>query len=136
MQGRAVTSEQVEKMLDGLRHGMTRRAASAFAGYSKTTLYAMLEKDEDRTLLTAIENAEGEAEAAYTQLVADAAVNPKNWTAAAWWLERRKPDDYGRRDRLEVKVDIKTIVQRVAAERGLDEADVMAEVERIMAEAR
>lgn len=133
-QGRSVTTEQIERMLDGLRHGMTRRAAAAFGGYSKTTLYRMLEND-DGTLVTAIEKAEGEAEATYTKLVADAAVSPKNWTAAAWWLERRHPDDFGRRDRLDVKVDLKAIVAKVAAERGLDEADVMAEVDRILAEA-
>jgi hypothetical protein len=65
----------------------------------KTTLYRMLDRD-DGTLVTAIEKAEGEAEATYTKIVADAAV--KNWTAAAWWLERRRPDDFARRERVEM----------------------------------
>ena len=133
-QGRQVTSKQVEKLLEGLRHGMTRRAASAYAGMHHATLYRMLAADA--TLATSVENAEGEAEAAYTKLVANAAADPKNWTAAAWWLERRHPDQFGRRDRLDVKVDMKAIVQKTAAERGLDETEVLAEVERIMAEAK
>lgn len=98
------------------------------------TLYRMIAADA--TLATEVEKAEATAEFTYVSKIAIAADDPKNWTAAAWWLERRHPDEFGRRDRLDVKVDIKTMVQKVAAESGLDEADVMAEVERIMAEAK
>ena len=101
MQGRAVTDDQIERLLAGLRNGLTRRAASGAAGFSKTTLYRMIEHD-DGTLVPAIEKAEAEAEATYTALVATAALNPKNWTAAAWWLERRRPDEFGRRERVEM----------------------------------
>ena len=132
-QGRAVTSEQIDRLIEGLEHGMTRRAAAAFAGFSKSTFYRMLEAD-DGTLGTAIENAEGKAEAAYTKLVADAAVNPKNWTAAAWWLERRHPDDFGRRDRIDVKIDLRALAEKVAP--GLDADAVLAEAERILSEAQ
>lgn len=131
-QGRAITSEQTERLLEGLRHGMTRRAAAAYAGFGKSALYDMI--DRDRTLRTAIENAEGEAESAYTKLVANAATDPKNWTAAAWWLERRHPNDFGRKDRVEVKVDLRTIAERVAP--GLDVDAVLAEAERIMSESK
>jgi hypothetical protein len=132
-QGRSVTSEQIDRMLAGLRLGMTRRAAAAYAGYSKTTLYRMIGND-DGTLVTLIEKAEGQAEATYSQLVANAAVSPKNWTAAAWWLERRHPDDFGRKDRVEVRVDLRTIARKVAPDVDVDE--VIAEAERIMAESR
>lgn len=101
MQGRAVTSEQTEKLLNGLRLGMSRRAAAGNAGFSKTTLYRMIESDPDGTLVTAIEMAEAEAEASYTGIIAKATADPKNWTAAAWWLERRRPDEFARRERLE-----------------------------------
>lgn len=101
MQGRAVTDENITRLLDGLRRGMTRRAASGYAGFSKTTLYRMLDED-DGTLGTSMEKAEAEAEAAYQTIVANAAADPKNWTAAAWWLERRHPEDYGKRERVEM----------------------------------
>jgi hypothetical protein len=101
-QGRAVTTEAIEKMLDALRLGMTRRAASGAAGFSKSTLYRMLENDTDGTLLTAIEKAEAQAEATYSTIVANAAADPKNWTAAAWWLERRHPADYAKREKVEM----------------------------------
>lgn len=129
MQGRAVTGEQVEKLLFGLRNGMTRRAAAGAAGFSKTTLYRMLDNDTDGTLVTAIENAEAEAEATYTALVAQAAMEPKNWTAAAWWLERRRPDDYGRRERVDISFDFRREAERL----GLDPDQAVAEAERILA---
>lgn len=132
-QGRAVTSEQTERLLEGLRHGMTRRAAAAYAGMSRTTFYRMMDADKG-SLVASVENAEGEAEAAYTKLVANAASEPKNWTAAAWWLERRHPDSFGRKDRVEVKVDLRTIAEKVAP--GLDVDAVLAEAERIMSESK
>jgi len=98
----AVTDARIEKLLHGLRMGMTRRAASGYAGFSKSTLYRMLEDDPDGTFGTAIENAEAEAEATYSAIIAREAAIPKNWTAAAWWLERRHPQDYARRERLEM----------------------------------
>jgi hypothetical protein len=101
-QGRAVTDEAIEKLLGALRVGMTRRAAAGVAGFSKTTLYRMLDNDPDGTLVTAMEKAEAQAEATYSTIVANAAADPKNWTAAAWWLERRHPQDYAKRDKVEM----------------------------------
>ena len=102
MSGRAITDERIEKLLHGLRMGMTRRAAAGYAGFSKTTLYRMLEGDTDGTFGTALENAEAEAEATYSAIIAREAALPKNWTAAAWWLERRHPQDYARREKVEM----------------------------------
>lgn len=98
----AVTDARVEKLLYGLRMGMTRRAASGYAGFSKSTLYRMLEDDPEGTFGTALENAEAEAEATYSAIIAREAAIPKNWTAAAWWLERRHPADYARREKVEM----------------------------------
>lgn len=130
-QGRAVTGEAIEKLLQGLRLGMTRRAASGFAGFSKTTLYRMLEND-DGTLGTEMEKAEAMAEATYSTIVANAAADPKNWTAAAWWLERRHPSDYARREKVEITVDLRREAERLASELGLDVSAVMAEAEAVL----
>jgi len=100
--GGAVTDERMERLFQALRVGMTRRAASAVAGFSKSTFYRMLEDDPDGTFGTAIEKAEADAEAAYTEVIAKATIDTKNWTAAAWWLERRRPQDFARRDKVEM----------------------------------
>lgn len=36
--------------------------------------------------------------------IRDAAVDPRNWTAAAWYLERKFPDRWGKIDRAKVEV--------------------------------
>jgi hypothetical protein len=98
--GRRITSKQADKVLEGLRMGMTRRAAAGFAHMDRVTLWRMIGRDA--TFATAVENAEGEAEATYSAIVARATADPRNWTAAAWWLERRHPSDYGKRERVEM----------------------------------
>lgn len=133
MTHRAVTDQKIEKLLNGLRLGMTRRAACASSAIALRTFYRMLENDADGTFGSLIEKAEGEAEATYTALVAQAAMVPKNWTAAAWWLERRRNQDYARRDKVEMSIDLRTVAARIAEESGLDPDAVMAEAERVLA---
>jgi hypothetical protein len=124
MGGPHVTSSQVERLLDGLRIGMTRSAACASAGFSRMTLYRML---ADATFVTEVEKAEGEAKGIYESKIAQAA-DAGTWQAAAWWLERRHPDEYSRRDRVEVTFDLR----KFAEERGLDPDEVMAEADAIL----
>jgi hypothetical protein len=112
---------------------MTRRAASGSAGFSKSTLYRMLEED-DGTLRDAIESAEADAEATYTSVVAMA--TPHSWQAAAWWLERRKHEDYALRQKVDMSIDIRRAAEKVAEEAGLDPETVLAEANRILEESR
>jgi hypothetical protein len=123
-----LTDARVEAILNALRTGCTRRAASAVGGISHTTLYDWMKND--LTLATAVERAEGEAEATFTAIVAKAAVT--SWQASAWWLERRKYMDFGRRDKLEMTVDLKAEAEKLASQLGLDPAEVLAEAEAIM----
>jgi hypothetical protein len=58
------------------------------------------------------------------------AANDGTWQAAAWWLERRRPDDYSRRDRVDVTV--RQEAQKLAAQMGIDAAELIAEAERIV----
>ena len=125
--------KRLEAFLNGLRLGMTRRAAYGAVGISKTTFYRMLDQDADGTLRDLIEKAEADAEARYSGLVARAADEPKNWTAAAWWLERRRHEDYARREKVEMTVDVRTLAAQIAEQAGLDADEVLAEAERILA---
>ena len=59
-----------------------------------------------------------------------------SWQAAAWWLERRKSDDYARRDKVDMTVDVKREAERIAASMGLDPDAVLAEAQRVLAERR
>ena len=45
-----------------------------------------------------------EAKAIHRNVMVIQTASKKNWTAAAWWLERRCPDDFGRRDTIHQKI--------------------------------
>lgn len=126
-----MTAERTEAILQALRLGMTRTAAAGTCGIHYNTLARMVESDGEFRL--AVEEAESWAEGRYSALVARAAEDPKTWTAAAWWLERRHWQDYGRRERVEMTIDMRGLAEKVAAADGLDADALLAEAERILA---
>jgi hypothetical protein len=93
------TPERKAAILNSLRLGNTRRAAASFAEIDHATFYRWLE--QDATFSDAVEKAEADAETRFLGNIAKAAADG-TWTAAAWWLERRRPDDYRRREALEM----------------------------------
>ena len=122
-----MTDARVTALLNALRVGNTRRAACAHADIDPTTFYRWL--DQDATFRNAIEKAEGEAESHYSTIIFRAAST--TWQAAAWWLERRHPKDFGRRDQVDVQLDVQRMAERLATESGLEPAPILAEAERL-----
>jgi hypothetical protein len=128
-EGNSKMSEpRVLAVLDALQRGCTRRAAAGAADINSATFYRWL---EDAAFRDAVEKAEAQAEAAYTMSVAAAV--PKSWQAAAWWLERRRNEDYARREKVEMSIDIRAEAEKVAERLGLRPEDVIAEAEAILA---
>jgi hypothetical protein len=76
--------------------GCDRTTARNFLGLAAIALRAELGRDEDfaRRLL----RAEATAEIHHMRNVHHAAKDEKNWRASVWWLERRAPERFGRRD--------------------------------------
>lgn len=126
------TPERQLAIVNALVAGNTRRAAAAFAEIDQNTFYRWLDDDPD--FRAAVDHAEAKAEVRYVTRVAQA-VAEGDWHAAAWWLERRRPADFGRRDRVEMTVDIRRAAEEIAAADGLDVDDVIAAAERIVAHA-
>lgn len=127
-----LTAERRERVLDALRGGNTRGASATAAGVHIATFDRWLLRSAE--FAHAVEKAEAEAEMAHVANIARAAEDG-NWTASAWWLERRRPADWGRRDR----VEILTTVRRMAAEAGLSDAETdaaVAEATRYLREVR
>lgn len=105
-----------EQLVTALAAGSTRSAAAGHAGVSRDTLYRWLREDE--TFAAAVEKAESSVQVGYEAIVRKASIEgrvritskpdgtvieerePGDWKAAAWWLERRRPDDYHRRSEL------------------------------------
>jgi transposase len=85
-------------ILKALRAGNTRTNAAESMGIDRNTLARWI--DEDDAFCRAVKDAESVAE----QEAVDAIKSQfgQQWTAAAWYLERKKPDDWGKRERMDV----------------------------------
>jgi hypothetical protein len=89
------TPETERLALEMLRAGNTRSCVRSALKIPKTTWQRWLQ-DED--WLDAVEAAEAEAVARNVAVIQKAAQS--QWQAAAWWLERRYPDEWRLRDAL------------------------------------
>ena len=88
-----LTPEVEAKILAGIRDaGMSLQTACAWAGISDDTLARQRKKDPE--LAARVERAREMFKAKMVTLISAAA--PKNWNAAAWLLERRWPEEFGR----------------------------------------
>ncbi len=103
-----------------LRDGNTRRASCARAGVSEDALARWLKSSA--AFAEAVTRAEADAEIDHVSNIRLA--GREDWRASLAWLERRRPDDWGKRDRL----DIVSIVRTMAAQHGLSEADTAAAI--------
>jgi hypothetical protein len=97
------TPAREQAILGALRVGNTRTAAAAYAEISLDTLARWI--SDDAEFCGAVLKAEADAEARFLGQIAKAAQDG-TWTAAAWWLERRRPENYARKDRTESKVEL------------------------------
>lgn len=115
------TPETTEKVCAGLRMGMTWAAAAAYAGMTATSLFAWKARGREgeqpfADFLEATQRAEDECEArdvakldelAQMDCQGDPAMLKIQADALKFRLERRRPDGWGRRDKVEstVKLD-------------------------------
>lgn len=106
--GIKLTPEVQALILAHLRAGNYLETAAQAAGVDKTTLYDWLKKGAAgrapyATFSHAVVDAQAQAEARDLQRMDDH--GRLNWQAVAWRLERRHPDRWARRERLDVQHD-------------------------------
>lgn len=91
------TPQVTEKIFEALQCGCTRRAACASAGIGESTLNDWLNAYPEFS--AACTRAEDLAEVGYTKVIQECSVNG-DWKAAAWWLERRRKEEFSSRAEL------------------------------------
>jgi len=85
-----------------IRAGTPQKYVASIIGVSEHTWYAWLKAGENKKrkifvqFYQAIEKAKAEAISRNVMLINQAAQNG-TWQAAAWWLERRYPQEFGKR---------------------------------------
>lgn len=98
-----LTPELEARIVAAIERGATRDTAAQEVGVNERTVYRWMARGRKQAALAqfrqfrqAIKRAEAQAVLHFVGIIRDAA--PKSWQAAAWWLERRYPLDWGRRE--------------------------------------
>lgn len=120
-----LTPEMQDKICKAIADGNYIETACQLSGISKETYYRWIKYAEGEeapewggdkeiycNFYDAIKKAESEAEAFFLSQIKRAA--PRSWQAAAWYCERKMPDKYGQRQRMDLNVtgDIKITLDK------------------------
>jgi hypothetical protein len=106
------SEELHQRIVEEVRAGRPKTIAFRLAGAYPDTVWDWVRLGRQRPddyphyvqLGEDIDQAKAEAEAeALDRIKAAAQSDPKHWTAAAWYLERTNPAEFGRRERVEVE---------------------------------
>jgi len=138
-----LTDPKVILLLNALKGGNYIEVSCSYAGLAPSTVYRWLERGRAERASQEAGNKPDSQEKAYLELCeavekarADAvlrnvtiiqqAAGSGQWQAAAWWLERSMPQQYGRKIQAEVAstVSVKELEQRMLALIGDDEANL------------
>ena len=94
------SKEIIDELLKYIEAGNYVTTACECVGLSRETFYEWL-KDETKSDIsdTIIQKAKSKAIARNVAVIQVA--EKKNWTASAWFLERKKSEDWGRKDKVE-----------------------------------
>jgi transposase len=123
------TPEREQAVLEALRAGMSRRGAAEYAGISVDTLERRVRRFAG--FAATLRQAEASVELRAVRTITTA-WGEGDWRAGLAWLERRRHDDWGKRQRIEI---LATILE-MAASAGIDQAAAVAECERFLRELR
>ena len=100
----------VDKLCSALLAGNTIRNACVMARLDDSTFFRYMAEAKDaeegsplKSFDARVKEAMATAEHRNVMVIQQAA--PKNWTAAAWFLERRCPEEWGRKDTLRMGGD-------------------------------
>lgn len=85
------SEEKAEAIAKAIRAGNTLRVAAILNGITYETLRVW--REQKPAFSVAVEKAEAEAESLHVGAIVSEGVSG-NWQASAWWLERRRHDDW------------------------------------------
>ena len=99
-----LTYKMVEQAVEMKSHGMSNADICSALGIAEGTFYRWLREDDTklkRALSQGLKKAEAEYKETLLQSIMATATREKNpqWTAAAWLLERKYPDEYAQTTR-------------------------------------
>ncbi len=101
-----LNDEMIDKIAGIIASGNYVKTACDIVGIAETTYYDWMQKGKAGKkpyvkLSEAIKKAEAVAEAKRVQTILEA--SEEQWQAAAWYLERRYPDRWGKKERIDME---------------------------------
>jgi len=123
------TPDRVARILDLLKSGNTRGATCGAVAIDHDTLLRWIVKYPE--FAESVRAAESAAEQLHVKAIADAA-QKGSVAASIFWLERRRYQEWGRKDRLEVVQS----VREAARSANVDEEAAVQQAELILREMR
>ena len=124
-----LTYEMVEQATEMKSHGMTNIDICRALGFSETAWYNWLQKPNTKVkqaLVEGIKKAEAEYKDTLLSTIMATATREKNpqWTAAAWLLERKYPDEFAQTTRRDDTgaAEVPCIVLGVKAKKAANKA--------------
>ena len=109
-----LTKELIEKAADIIARGNYYKVAMDILGISKPTWYRWMQQGEvdenkginslERDFFNSIKKAEADAIDRNLSIIQKAAMEG-NWQASAWYLERKYPEQWGKRDNVNLTTD-------------------------------
>ena len=133
--GLKLNKKVCETICEGLRKGNYVSTCCRAVGINKSTYYNWKKKGEKgiepyATFLKKVDEAEAEGEMAMMEIIHDNAVSG-NWLSSAWVLERKYPNRFGKRERMELQTDndfkLEITTAKSPYEMGLDEKKLLEE---------
>lgn len=115
---------RLQVLYNALSQGMTIKSACALAGIHQSTYFEWVTNKPEFTEL--VKRAESEMKERALKVINQAAQNGQ-WQAAAWLLERREPNEYGRQDRVRIE-DVRGTAEKLAEKIGVTVEELLAEV--------
>lgn len=104
-----LTPELQEKFCDAIENGDSILGACGYVGIDESTYYKWMKKAEEAKgrskfvkFKECVDKAKAKALHNFEQVITRAST--EHWQAAAWMLERRHPNMYGKRDKIEADV--------------------------------
>ncbi len=85
------TTENIEAFLTAIRHGMSIKNTCELVGINQDTYFTWMKEHPEFS--DKVKRARGERTLEALKVIRGAAI--KSWQAAAWFLERTFPDQYG-----------------------------------------
>jgi hypothetical protein len=121
------TAERIATIVDAISNGVPITHAARAAGIHRSTLATWRAENPD--IAAALEKAEADAVAFHVAVVKKAAASGI-WTAAAWWLERTHPAEFGRKLQTDQSVTVVDQTEALAQYTAAMERAVPNEAER------